>query len=139
MYIKFKGYHSGVRVRDVRRFGIRKEDCGEPDGTTTHGAELYDCSYEDAADFMDSCIEYGCGLLAESVREMRGRAESRDNPYQSPWQVYAVDYTDNSALAWFNSIEAAERVLSDLCAALDKGRRFFDLTRYNEEGWVAAE
>lgn len=41
---------------------------------------------------------------------------------------------DRAALHWFSSWAAATKALDKLCAALDAGKQFYDLTVYGEDG-----
>lgn len=43
---------------------------------------------------------------------------------------------DRAALRWFSSWAVACRMLDKLCAALDAGKQFFNLTAYGEDGEV---
>lgn len=136
MYIKFKNEFGRIEVRDVRRFDIRRADCEEEDGSATHGAELYDLSFELAGDFADMAVEYACGIMLEG---QSGVDAIRFRKHGAPISV-AKQYTDHcpdiSALAWFHSREAAEGVLDELCGVLARGGQFFDLTIYGEDGRV---
>lgn len=139
MYIRFKNEFGRVEVRDVRRFDIRSADCEEGDGSTTHGAELYDLSFEIAGDFADMVVEYACGILLKGRAEVDAiRLRRRDTPVSVAKQY--TDYCpDISGLAWFNSWEAAGRVMDALCQVLARGGQFFNLTIYGEDGEVTGD
>lgn len=134
MYIKFKNEFGRPEVRDVRHFDIRSVDCGEEDGSTTHGAELVDMGFELAADFVDAAVEYACGLLLGGRSDVDRVRCRKENAPVSVVKTYSHFCPDMAALAWFRSWEAAEEVREHICEALDAGKQFFDLTRYGEDG-----
>lgn len=134
MYIKFKNEFGRIEVRDIRHFEIRAADCGEEDGSTTHGAELVDLGFELAGDFADAVVEYACGLLLGGhVPVDRIRFREQGAPV-SVSDTYGKFSPDIASLAWFKSWAAAEKVLGYLCEAMGAGQQFFDLTHYGEDG-----
>lgn len=134
MYIKYRYSEAGYRVRDVRHFAIRRSSCEEADGSLTDGAEIYDAGREEAADFADTFAAYQASLIADDAERVEAMSLSDRNPVDSLWDVYANEISDDSALAWFRSRLAADKVMGHLCEALAAGKQFFDMTRYGEGG-----
>lgn len=138
MYVKYRGPCCWPHVREVRSFAIRGQECEEVDGVIIAGAELYDAGYETVAEVLDTFAEYLASLMVEDVRQVESMREPQHNPIESVFGTYGNDYTDEATLRWFNSHDAAEKVLNDICEALSAGKQFFDLTAYGEDGMVRA-
>lgn len=133
MYFKYSVSAQVCHVREVRHLAIRRSACEERDGSVTNGAEIFDAEFESAADFADTFAAYMASLVVEDVRQVEAMSLPDRNPISSVWGTmddFAGDYT----LAWFNTWAAAEKVLGEICDALARGERFFDLTSYGEDG-----
>lgn len=135
MYIK---YHDpvtrAIQVRDVRHFAIYSQDCEEEDGSVTHGAAIYDGMVERAACFAGVAVESAAAFLLDSTEAVWRMQHRRRDPVLSVSRYY--DDAEVAELAWFNSRDAAEAVMEDICEALAYGKQFFDLAEYGEAGNV---
>ena len=128
MYIRYwnPAYVGHFLVKDVRYFGI--EDAGEDED----GVNLYAICDLTIDSLSRQCNDAICSLathiLGGDEKILRG-AMYRDG-------IRCVNHDDEwkEDLAFFNSPQAAIKVLNEICAALDAGKQYFDLTVYDESG-----
>lgn len=132
MYVKYRDLNTldSIVIRDVRYFKLTKKDVEGKFGTVTHGAAICDGGIEWDGFVRDATVEALAGYLLNSAEEV-GRRQWRK---RDSITCISDDLEDYAELAWFNSPEAAQRVMDDLCRALARGERFFDLTAYGEDG-----
>lgn len=128
MYIKYRIGSGSYEVRDIRYFTIRAETCELENGSEVEGASICDGAAKRAADFGDLAIQAHASYFA-------GKNTVRPNSEKRADVIWLdEDWADESFLAWFQSKVAAQKVLDEICKALENGKQFFDLTKYDESG-----
>ena len=83
-----------------------------------------------SADFASDAVKSLASYLLGGENKVFHDCRERDD-------VYSIDlhFTQfPEELAIFDSVEAAAKVLDDICRALDSGKQYFDLTRYGNNG-----
>lgn len=123
MYIRYftAGPYNCADVRDVRHFHIEQLETG---------ASIVDALAQRSVNFGSDAVKSLASYLLGSVDKVLPDCRERDD-------VYSIDlhFTQFSEeLAIFDSVEAAAKVLDDICRALDSGKQYFDLTRYGNDG-----
>ena len=103
---------SGVCVRNVEHFTIRSYSYVTDDGNGVDYSDICDDSFYAMKDFCDL-----------TTRIFKGEPHTVDLANFSEWY---------GCLARFSSLEDAQRVLNDICAAIAAGKNYFDLTPYNK-------
>lgn len=131
MYIRYRnvGTLNEIEVRDVRFFRIA--DAGEielEDGSEADSFSICDASVGLAVNSGNQAIQsLASYLLGSKEKVFDGCCLRKD--------VFSLEENEClSELAVFLSKEAAIKVLDEICAAMEAGKQFFDLTRYDENG-----
>ena len=129
MYIRYPhpAYISRSLVRDVRFFSV--EQTAAPDDEEGDFYAICDASIEPVTHYCnDVILSLSSYLLGGDEKVLVGGVKYRDD-------VLLLEPDESlKELAYFNSPQAALKVFNAICAALDAGKQYFDLTAYDENG-----
>ena len=115
MYVRYVGGNvfDVPDVRDVRHFSIRSiAGHSNPDDERM---ELYDAGL----------------VLPSALGDTAIKRMTTSQERETTLETFVDEF---NGLHIFNNKEAAMRVLDEICKAIDAGKRYFDLTQYNDNG-----
>lgn len=123
MYIRYfpAGSVNCADVRDVHHFHIEQMESG---------ASIVDALAKRSAYFGNDIVKSLASYLLGGEDKAFSACRERND-------VYAIDLQFTpfpEELAVFDSVEAAAKVLDEICRSLDSGKQYFDLTRYGNDG-----
>lgn len=123
MYIRYftAGPLNYADVRDVRHFHIEQMESG---------AAIVDAMAERSTYFGNEAVKSLASYLLGGKDKVEPTCCMRDDVI--PIDLEFASFSEELAL--FESMEAAAKVLDEICYALDSGKRYFDLTRYGSDG-----
>lgn len=131
MYIRYRnqGTLDAIELRDIRFFCVRESGgLKEEDGTEIQMYSICDASQESTAQLCNEAVESLASYL------LGGEDKVFDNlKYRKDIIRISEDIT-LAELADYRSKAAAFKVFNALCVALEEGKNYFDLTKYDENG-----